>query len=176
MAYEMTLWQGVGGILAWADPAEATSKLDWYLQQHGPGILILILTAMLLIGLLILIPQLLRSHQRTMELQHNERMKALEAGQILPQENVLRGAAGRTAVLVPAITVCTAGAVTCYLVVYKSDNLMALALTVWCVSGVVSLAAITAGVALMGRLAHLDDPMDELHQEQDEEKGLGIRD
>ena len=169
MSYEMSLRQGVGSILAWADPAEPISKLDWYFQQ--PGILILILTAMLLIGLLILIPQLLRSHQHTMELQHNERMKALEAGQILPQENVLRGAAGRTAVLVPAITVCTAGAVTCYLVVYKSDNLMALALTVWCVSGVVSLAAITAGVALMGRLAHLDDPMDELHREQEEMTG-----
>lgn len=169
MSWEMNVQQLLGGLLAWADPPEPTSKLDWYVQQNGPGILILILTAMMLVGLLILIPQLLRSHQRDMELQHNERMKALEAGQILPQENVLRRAAGRTAVLVPAITVCAASTVTCYLVVYKSPgDLMALVLTVWCVSGVVSLAAITAGVALMGRLAHLDDPMDELHREQEE--------
>jgi hypothetical protein len=138
----------------------APGSLDWYLQHHSGGILVLILTAMVMAVLLVLIPQLLRSHQKTVELQHNERMKALEGGQNLPHENVLRAAAGRTAVLVPAITVCAAATVTCYLVVYKSDSLIALALTVWCVAGAVSLAAITAGVALMGRLAHLDEPME----------------
>lgn len=149
---------GPGGLLALVDSANGVSPWDGYIQQNSGGILLLILTAMVLVVLLILVPQLLRSHQRALELQHNERMKALEAGQVLPQENVLRRAAGSTAILVPSITVCAAATVTCYLVVYKSDSLIALALTVWCVTGVVCLAAITAGVALMGRLAHLDEP------------------
>lgn len=152
------------GLLALVDPANGVSAWDGYLQQHSGGILLLILTAMVLVVLIILVPKLLHSHHGVLELQHAERMKALEAGQVLPQENVLRRAAGSTAVLVPSITVCAAATVTCYLVVYKSDSLIALALTVWCVAGVVSLAAITAGVALMGRLAHLDEPPLEEHQ------------
>ena len=155
-------------ILLQAQPA---LSLESFLEKHSGGILVLILTALVLVALLVLIPQLLRSSQRTQELQHNERMKALEAGQILPQENALRAAAGRTAVLVPSITVCAAATVTCYLVVYKSDHLIALALTVWCVTGVVSLAAITAGVALMSRLAHLDEPEEEPAEELAERKG-----
>ncbi len=150
-------------------------QFEAFYKEHSGGILILILTGILLLGLLVLIPQLLRWHLQATELQHKERMKALEAGQVLPQENVLRQAAGRTAVLVPAIVVIAAATVTCYLAVYKSDNLLGLALTVWCVAGVVSLAAITAGVALMGRLAHLDEPPE--HEEEpgaaeDEEEGL----
>ena len=150
-----------------------TLPLQEFVQQHSGGILVLILTAMVVIALLFLIPQLLRANQHTLELQHNERMKALEAGQILPQENVLRRGAARTAVLVPAIAVCAAATVTCYLVVYKSDSLVALALTVWCVTGVVSLASITAGVTLMARLAHLDDePLEEESEPSEESDHL----
>jgi hypothetical protein len=36
------------------------------------------------------------------------------------------------------------------------QDAVAVSLAVWCVSGVVSLAAITGGVALMGRLAQLE--------------------
>jgi hypothetical protein len=62
------------------------------------------------------------------------------------------------------VVICTAGTVTCFLVAYKSENMFAVALTSWTVSGVVSLAAITGGVALMGRLAQLHE------EEPDEEK------
>lgn len=155
------LFQHGGRMVALADPAGGPANWEAYFQQHSGGILALILTAMMLLGLLILIPQLLRSHQRAAELQHTERMKALEAGQNLPQENALRHAAGRTAVIVPAISVCAAATVTCYMVVNKTDNVIALALTVWVVAGAVSLAAITAGVALMSRLAQLDEPSGE---------------
>ena len=146
-----------------------------FFQQHTGGILILILTALLVLALLVLIPQLLRSHQRSLELQHTERMKALEAGQILPQENVLRHAAGRTAVLVPAIAVIAAAAVTGSLAVYQTNSLLALTLTIWCVTGVVSLAAITAGVALMGRLAQLDEAYEDAAERAHRENGKGPR-
>jgi hypothetical protein len=39
------------------------------------------------------------------------------------------------------------------LVVYKSEHLFSVALAVWVVAGVVSMAAVTGGVALIGRLA-----------------------
>jgi hypothetical protein len=41
-------------------------------------------------------------------------------------------------------------------VAYKSEYLFSVAVAVWAVVGVVSLAAITGGVALMGRLAQLE--------------------
>ena len=59
--------------------------------------------------------------------------------------------------MVPMISVCAAATVTCFLVAYKSEYLFSVSLAVWVVAGVVSLAAITGGVALVGRLAHLDD-------------------
>jgi hypothetical protein len=54
------------------------------------------------------------------------------------------------------IAVCAAAVVTSFLVAYKSEYLFAVTVTVWAVSGIVSLAAITGGVALLGRLAQLD--------------------
>jgi len=65
-----------------------------------------------------------------------------------------------------------AATVTCFLVAYHSENLFAVTLGVWCVAGVVSLAAITGGVALMGRLAqlHVGEEEDEL-AEHPVEKG-----
>jgi hypothetical protein len=53
------------------------------------------------------------------------------------------------------VVMISAGTVTSFLVVYKSDQVFAVALAVWVVAGVVSLAAITGGVALMGRIALL---------------------
>jgi hypothetical protein len=53
------------------------------------------------------------------------------------------------------VVVCAAGAVTCFLAAYRPEYLFSVALAVWSVAGVVSLAAIMGGVALMGRLAQL---------------------
>ena len=72
---------------------------------------------------------------------------------------------GTLLVLVPMVVVCAAGTVTCFLVAYRSENLFAVALAVWSVAGVVSLAAITGGVALLGRLA-------QLHSGEEEEAGV----
>ena len=59
--------------------------------------------------------------------------------------------------LVPMVTVISGATVTCFLVAYRSDHVFSVALVVWAVAGIVSLAAITGGVALMGRLAQLDE-------------------
>lgn len=110
---------------------------------------------MVLITLLILVPQLLRSHYRARELLHLENMKALEQGLPISPSDESSRSAGRTAALVPMVVICAAGTVTCFLVSFKSENVFSVSLAVWCVAGVVSLAAITGGVALMGRLAQL---------------------
>ena len=44
---------------------------------------------------------------------------------------------------------------TCFLAAYKVDILFSVSLAVWSVAGIVSLAAITGCVALLGRLAQL---------------------
>ena len=61
--------------------------------------------------------------------------------------------AGRLAYLVPIVVMITASAVTSFLAIYNSEHIFPVSLSVWVVSGVVSLAAITGGVALVGRLA-----------------------
>jgi hypothetical protein len=131
--------------------------MDPFLQQHSGELIILILAAMLLLTLLVLVPQLLRSHQKTVELQHEEHMRALEQGQPLPAVDERSLFAGRTALLVPMVTVCTAGTVTCFLVAYRSETIFSVSLAVWCVAGIVSLAAITGCVTLMGRLAQVPE-------------------
>jgi hypothetical protein len=143
--------------------ADIASNTETFVSQYSGELTILIVIALVLIALLILVPQLLRAHQRTQEMQHTERMRALEQGQVLPRPDWRSLAAGRTASLVPMVVICAAGTVTCFLTVKGSDNLFAVTLVVWAVAGVVSLAAITGGVALMGRLAQLD------HGEEDEE-------
>ena len=111
---------------------------------------------LLVVGtLVILVPQLLRAHLRRAEMQHQEHMKALEQGHPLTPTDESTQAAGRTAMLVPMVVIISAGTVTCFLAAYRSDNLFTVAITAWSVAGVVSLAAITGGVALMGRLAQL---------------------
>lgn len=126
-----------------------------FLEQHSGEITILLLGAMVFLTLLILVPQLLRAQQRALEIRHTEHMRALEQGQPLPVRDERSLAAGRTASLVPMVIVCAAGTVTCFLVAYRPDELFSVSLAIWSVVGVVSLAAITGGVALMGRLAQL---------------------
>lgn len=130
--------------------------MDALWEKHGGELLIFVLAMLVLGALLVLVPQLLRAHQRSQEMLHEEHLKAVDRGQPLPPFDVRSRAAGRTTALVPMVTVCAAATVTCFLVAYRSENLIAVSITVWAVSGVVSLAAITGGVALMGRLAQLD--------------------
>jgi hypothetical protein len=132
------------------DPA-----MNLFLDQNSGKVMILILSILVLTTLLILVPQLLRARHRALELQHAEYMRALEAGLPLPPVDERSRAAGRTASLVPMVVVCAAGSVTCFLVAFKTENLFAVSMAVWSVAGVVSLAAITGGVALVGRLAQL---------------------
>ena len=54
--------------------------LEVFLQQHSGELTILILCALVLGSLLVLVPQLLRSHQHITELTHAEHMRALEQG------------------------------------------------------------------------------------------------
>jgi hypothetical protein len=136
-------------------------SLAAFLQQHSGELIILTLCAFVLITLLILVPQLLRNHQRTLEWQHAEHLRALEQGQPLPHIDERSVYTGRMAFLVPMVAICSAGTVTCFLAAYKSENMFSVSLAVWCVAGVVSLAAITGGVALMGRLAQLHEGIDE---------------
>jgi hypothetical protein len=121
-------------------------------EQHSGELTILIMGALLLGTLLVLVPQLLRHHHQGLQMKHEEHMRALEQGQPLPIDDVRIRFAGRTASLVPMLAVCAAGAVTCFVAGYKPEALFSVTLAVWTVSGVVCLAAITGGVALMSRL------------------------
>jgi hypothetical protein len=138
-----------------------------FVEQHSGALTILVLSALILGTLLILVPQLLRSHQQTLEMLHTEHMKALEQGLPAPSIDDRSLSAGRIALLVPMVVIISAATVTCFLVAYQAaDHMFAVTLAVWCVAGVVSLAAITGGVALMGRLAQLRSG----EQEPDEEE------
>jgi hypothetical protein len=132
-----------------------------FVELHSGALTILVLCTLVLGTLLILVPQLLRSHQRTQEMQHTERMRSLDQGLTPPPVDDRSRATGRVALIVPTVVMCAAATVTCFLVAYSSEHLFAVALAVWCVAGVVALAAITGGVALMGRLAQLSSGEDE---------------
>lgn len=134
------------------------------LEKYSSEIMILVLVGMVLGTLLILVPQLLRAHHRTMEQRHAERMKSLEKGlQPQPVDDRAR-AAGRTAALVPMVSVCAAGTVTCFLVAFRSESLLSVSIAVWSVTGVICLAAIMGGVALLGRLQQMEsEPRQEDH-------------
>jgi len=118
-------------------------------------VMILIMLAIVVGTLIILVPQLLRAHLKKMEMLHEENMRALENGQEVPPVDERSRTAGRTAMLVPMVVIISAATVTCFLAAYKSENLFNVSLAVWVVAGVVSLAAITGGVALIGRLAQI---------------------
>ncbi len=142
--------------------ANQESAMESYLQTHSGELMILVLFILVVAALIVLVPQLLRSHLRKAELQHAERLKALEQGVLLPVADEPSKAAGRTAMLVPMVTVISAATVTCFLVAYRSDSALSVALAVWSVAGIVSLAAITGGVALLGRLAQLQSGVEDL--------------
>lgn len=146
--------------------------MDTFIERHFGELLILILAAMLLTALIILVPQLLRSYHRTRELQHEENLRALEQGHRLTTVDPAAWAAGRTATLVPIVSVLAACTVTCFLVSFKSENIFSVALTVWCVAGVLGFAAITGGVALMGRQAQLHAGDGAAEEEERPVKGL----
>jgi cytochrome bd-type quinol oxidase subunit 2 len=134
---------------------EVASTMEQVLEKHSGEILILVLSAMVMVALLVLVPKLLQAQHKTKEMRHAERLRALEKGQVLPPPDDRSWAAGRTAFLVPMVVVCAAATVTCFLAAYRTEALFSVALAVWSVAGVVSLAAITGGVALLGRLAQL---------------------
>jgi len=69
--------------------------------------------------------------------------------------------------LVPMVVMISAATVTSFLVVYKSDTLFAASLAIWVVAGTVSLAAVTGGVALMGRLASIEAGEKDLDDEEE---------
>jgi hypothetical protein len=142
---------------------ESVPPMELFLEKHSGELIILVLSAMVMVTLLVLVPKLLQAHHKTKEMRHAERLRALEKGQVLPPPDDRSWAAGRTSFLVPMVVVCVAGTVTCFLVAYRSDALFSVALVVWSVAGVVSLAAITGGVALLGRLAQLGSGDEEDH-------------
>src|SRR5262245_51876375 len=126
-----------------------------FLENYSGGLLILVMFMILVVTLIILVPQLLRAHLRKSEMIHLEHLKAIENGKGMPMEDDRARVAGRTAMLVPMVVMIAAGTVTCFLVAYRADALFTVTLAVWVVAGVVSLAAITGGVALIARLAQL---------------------
>jgi hypothetical protein len=128
-----------------------------FVEAHSSELTILLLAAMVLGTLLVLVPRLLRARMQSLEMEHAERMKALDQGMVLPRYDHRSVAAGRTAYMVPMVVFITAGTVTCFLTAYRDEHLFHVTLTVWSVACIVSLAAITGGVALMGRLAQLDE-------------------
>jgi hypothetical protein len=147
-------------IVVWA---ETTADSRSFFEVHSGELTILVLSALVLGTLLLLVPRLLRARTQAVEMEHQERMKALEQGLVPPTHDNRSVAAGRTAYLVPIVIFITAGTVTCFLTAYRDEHLFHVTLAVWSVACIVSLAAITGGVALMGRLAQLDE------REEDEE-------
>ena len=100
---------------------------------------------------------------------HTEHMKALEQGIYIPRADEPSRAAGRTAMLVPMVVIISAAVVTCFLVAYRSEQVFSVALATWSVAGLVSLAAITGGVALLGRLAQLQSGIEDMEEPKPED-------
>jgi len=129
--------------------------MDIYLEKHS-GELVIVALCLIVVGtLIVVVPQLLRAHMRKAEMTHLEHMKAMENGMPLMMEDDRARVAGRMALLVPMVVLIAAGTVTCFLAAYRQEQVFSVSLSVWVVAGVVSLAAITGGVALIGRLAQL---------------------
>jgi len=126
--------------------------MEPFIQQHSSDLMILVLSVLFFTALLILVPQLLRAQRQIEEWRHEEHMLSLEKGFPLPETDKRSIFAGRTAVLVPMAAICTSGTVTCFLSAYRSEIVFSVSLSVWAVAGVISLAAITAGMTLLGRL------------------------
>ena len=129
--------------------------MEAFLEKHSGELVIVVLCLLVLGTLIVLVPQLLRAHMRKAEMTHLEHMRALDNSLSLPLEDDRARVAGRMALLVPMVVLNAAGTVTCFLAAYRQDQVFTVSLSVWVVAGVVSLAAITGGVALIGRLAQL---------------------
>ena len=141
---------------------------DEFIKVHSGELVILAMLLLVIITLFVALPQLLRANLRKAEWWHEERLKSIEKGIPIPDDDDRSRTAGRIALLVPMVIMISAATVTSFLVVYKSDQLFAVALAVWVVAGVVSLAAITGGVALMGRIALLKSEEEDEDEEDDE--------
>ncbi len=137
------------------------------LQEHSGEALIFLLSCVIVVSSLLILPVLLRHNRTKAEMLHREHMQALEKGLNVPIDDDRSRVAGRTALFVPMVVMLAAAGVTCFLVSAHTDNLFAVALAIWVVAGVVSLTAITGGVALIGRLAQI-----QARQEDDEEEPL----
>ena len=137
-----------------------------FFKDHSGEILIFGLICLVLVTLLIALPQLLRANLRKSEYNHLERMKAIENGIPPPADDDKSRFASRIAVLVPIVVMISAATVTSFLVVYKSENVFAVSLGIWVVAGVVSLSAVTGGVALLGRLPSIQANEDEAVDEE----------
>jgi hypothetical protein len=137
------------------DDMEHLTDAKNFVEVHSGALTILVLCALVMATLLTLVPQLLRAHMRALEMLHDEHMRALEQGIPVAPPDDRSIATGRMAVLVPIVVICSAATVTCFLVAYGTDHVFSVALIAWSVAGVVALAAVTGGVALMGRLAQL---------------------
>ncbi len=142
--------------------------LEMFLEKHSGELLIFVMAILLVATLLIVVPQLLRHNHKVSEMRHAEHIKAVECGQSLPHYDVRTRMAGRTAALVPMVSVICAATVTSFLVAYRSESLFSVTVAVWSVAGLVSLAAVTGGVALLGRLAQLDAGLADEEEEEEE--------
>ncbi len=136
------------------EPAKTDRDKD-FLEVHSNDLMILIMFVILVATLIVLVPQLLKANLRKAEMMHLEHVKGLESGQPVNTGDDRARLAGRLAMLVPMVVIIAAAAVTCFLVAYRAEHVFTVSLAVWVVSGIVSLAAITGGVALIGRLAQL---------------------
>jgi len=139
------------------------------IKEHSGEMLILAIITFVLITLLIILPQFVRAAMRKTEMWHEQRLRSVEKGIALPRDDDRARFAGRTALVVPIVVIVSAATVTSFLVVYKSEHLFSVALAVWVVAGVVSLAAITGGVALIGRLALIEAGEEEEPEEEPRE-------
>ncbi|MBI1831346.1 MAG: hypothetical protein HYR84_07850 [Planctomycetes bacterium] len=139
-----------------------------FVKEHSSELMILALAVVILGTLMVALPQLIRMSVRKTELWHEERIQSIEKGLPLPLDDDRARLAGRIALLVPMVVMISTATVTSFLVVYKSEHLFTVSLAIWVVGGTVSLAAITGGVALMGRLAQL--PTDEAEEEDEDER------
>ena len=77
--------------------ANISPDVNTFVEAHSGELLILVLFLVIMIGLVILVPQLLRAHLRRAEMVHQEHMRALEQGQLVPEDDQASRAAGRTA-------------------------------------------------------------------------------
>ncbi|MCS7046605.1 MAG: hypothetical protein NZO58_09640 [Gemmataceae bacterium] len=138
-----------------------------FIETHSGELTILLLILMILTTLMVLVPQLLRAHLRKCEMVHQEHLAAIERGQPVAIDDDRNRMAVRIALLVPLVVMIAAGTVTCFVVMKGTDQIFTVSLAVWIVAGVVSLAAITSGAALLGRLANLDNEPEEEQFPQD---------